>query len=236
MRLGIGPLLLSLCLMSPVAAFAGCEVLAPQETPDVDVRFKGKIQGEAGTVFNRLASGQGSVEGEFEKIDRYGYSESQKLFYCRTLIYLACIQPKAGVDLNKMLELLIHDKPSSANISSLSRVEKGTSERGGAATQQLGSTPTRFSKLLDYNVNPNEAFPFSVPDQCNIRFRSLTNDRNYLFGYGVYTASGAKLGGGGSVGSRQIDLDLPAGNYILKMSVRRDAVNAVVEAVAVCIR
>lgn len=89
-----------------------CEPLKPTEEGIVSEEFKGKIEGELKGLASRIAGAGASISGEYKRFEESRLQElpdSQRLYVWQRTLYLACVDPESGIDLNRLLELYLID-------------------------------------------------------------------------------------------------------------------------------
>lgn len=104
-------------LSAPASAQDHCEGLSPRGGEEVSESFKGAISGQVEGVVAKLAGGSASIEGEYVRLESdtlRDYPEANKIFVWQSIIYLACVRPEAGIDINKLFELYLNGPPSNA--------------------------------------------------------------------------------------------------------------------------
>jgi hypothetical protein len=100
-------------------AVAMCKALAPSDTQDVSESFKGKVEGKLDGLISRLAGGVAAIEGEYSKLAKdtlKDYPESHKLYVWQKLIYLACVNNSAIIDINELAKAYLVG-PTSIDLS-----------------------------------------------------------------------------------------------------------------------
>ncbi|MBO9402857.1 hypothetical protein [Shimia sp. R9_3] len=107
--------LATIFLSAPTFAQEECAGLAPKGGEDLKESFKGSIEGEVEGIVSKLVSGSASIEGEYLRLETdtlKDYPEANKVFVWQSIIYLACVRPDAGIDINKLFELYLSGPPS----------------------------------------------------------------------------------------------------------------------------
>ncbi|MGI9521691.1 MAG: caspase family protein [Hyphomicrobiaceae bacterium] len=92
---------------SNLPAETQCKGLAPTSAQNIKESFKGKIEGRLGGIVGKLTGGVAGLHGEYAKVTKdalMGYPESHKLYVWQRLIYLACVNGGAGIDINALAQ------------------------------------------------------------------------------------------------------------------------------------
>ncbi|MBO9402858.1 hypothetical protein [Shimia sp. R9_3] len=101
-------------LPSPIFAQDDCASLAPKGGEEVTESFKGSIKGKVEGLVSKLAGGRATIEGEYLRLETdtlKDYPEANKVFVWQSIIYLACVRPNAGIDINKLFEMYLSGPP-----------------------------------------------------------------------------------------------------------------------------
>lgn len=100
---------------TPSLAQDECAGLTPKGGEEITESFKGSIEGEVEGIVSKLAGGSASIEGEYLRLETdtlKDYPEANKVFVWQSIIYLACVRPDAGIDINRLFEMYLNGPPS----------------------------------------------------------------------------------------------------------------------------
>lgn len=100
---------------TPILAQEECAGLTPKGGEEITESFKGSIEGEVEGIVAKLAGGSASIEGEYLRLETdtlKDYPEANKVFVWQSIIYLACVRPDAGIDINRLFEMWLTGPPS----------------------------------------------------------------------------------------------------------------------------
>lgn len=154
--MAIGFLLLSLV---PSNADEDCSALAPTNSEKIDETFKGQIEGEISGLIGRLAGAEANIEGEYKRLKEdtlNQYDDHHRLYVWQRTLYLVCIKPELGIDINTLLQMYLAGPPDkqSQNSDRLKKLYRSALE--GIVTTLMRNEEFMFPAMKHFLKDPQQ--------------------------------------------------------------------------------
>lgn len=142
-----------------VGAEDDCSALAPSNAENIEETFKGKIEGEIKGLIGRLAGAKADIEGEYRRLREdtlSQYNDNQRLYVWQRTIYLVCIKPDLGIDINTLLQMYMSGPPDKQSDNSQRLKELYQTAIEGVQITLMRNEEFMFPAMRQFMNDPQE--------------------------------------------------------------------------------